>query len=197
MKLDRGFFGSRVARRIFGSFVIASLVPIATTAILALLQVGRVLQTRAYEQLSATTRSVGQQVLDRLLIAEEALGYVATNRGGAHPIGIDAALLETQGRIEPLFATLGDFDGDGTKDVIVEGTVPGDHGLHVVAIMNGAKPRAFQVTAYPVYDADAVGTYLSAAPNGQKNAFEVVNYPDASYLYTYKAGSFVGSKIGN
>ena len=106
MKLDRGFFGSRVARRIFGSFVIASLVPIATTAILALLQVGRVLQTRAYEQLSATTRSVGQQVLDRLLIAEEALGYVATNRGGAHPIGIDAALLETQGRIEPLFGTL-------------------------------------------------------------------------------------------
>ena len=101
------------------------------------------------------------------------------------------------GRIEPLFATLGDFDGDGTKDVIVEGTVPGDRGLHVVAIMNGAKPRAFQVTAYPVFDADAVGTYLSAAPNGQKHAFEVVNYPDASYLYTYKAGGFVGSKIGS
>jgi hypothetical protein len=101
------------------------------------------------------------------------------------------------GRIEPLFATLGDFDGDGTKDVIVEGTVPGDRGLHVVAIMNGAQPRAFQVTAYPVFDADAVGTYLSAAPHGQTNAFEVVNYPDASYLYTYKAGRFVGSKIAD
>ena len=101
------------------------------------------------------------------------------------------------GRIEPLFATLGDFDGDGTKDVIVEGTVPADRSLHVVAIMNGAKPRAFQVTAYPVFDADAVGIYLSAAPHGQKNAFEIVNYPYTSYLYTYKDGRFVGSKIGS
>ena len=101
------------------------------------------------------------------------------------------------GTLSPLFATLGDFDGDGTKDAIVEGTVPGDSALHVVAIMNGKKPHAFEVTTYPVYDADAVGVYLTSAPAGTKGAFEVINYPDASYLYTYRAGGFVASKIGN
>jgi hypothetical protein len=101
------------------------------------------------------------------------------------------------GRLEPLFATIGDFDGDGTKDAIVEGTVPGDSALHIVAIMNGKKPHAFEVTTIPVYDADAVGAYLSAAPGDRKGAFELVNYPDASMLYTYRSGSFVGSKIGS
>jgi hypothetical protein len=101
------------------------------------------------------------------------------------------------GRIDPLFATLGDFDGDGTKDAIVEGTVPGDAGLHVVAIMNGKPAHAFEVTNFPVYDGDAVGIYLTEAPGGKKGAFEIVNYPDASYVYTYKSGGFVGVKAGN
>ena len=101
------------------------------------------------------------------------------------------------GKIDPLFATVQDFDGDGTKDVIVEGTVPGDSALHVVAIMNGAKPHAFPVTSIPVFDGDAVGVYLTEAPGGKKGAFELVNYPDASMLYTYRGGAFVGTKIGN
>jgi hypothetical protein len=100
-------------------------------------------------------------------------------------------------KLDPLFATIGDFDGDGSKDVIVEGTVPGDSALHVVAIMNGKKPRAFAVTSIPVYDADAVGAYLTEAPNNRKDAFELVNYPDASYVYTYRNGSFVASNAGS
>lgn len=101
------------------------------------------------------------------------------------------------GRIDPLFATLGDFNGDGSKDVIVEGAVPGDSALHVVAIMNGKTPHAFEVTNFPVYDGDAVGVYLTEAPGGRKNAFEVVNYPDASYVYTYNNGTFTGAKLGS
>ncbi|MDE3151792.1 MAG: hypothetical protein KGL93_06045 [Gemmatimonadota bacterium] len=101
------------------------------------------------------------------------------------------------GKIDPLFATIGDFNGDGSKDVIVEGAVPGDSALHVVAIMNGKTPHAFEVTSFPVYDADAVGVYLTEAPGGRKNAFEVVNYPDASYVYTYSNGAFTGAKIGS
>ncbi len=101
------------------------------------------------------------------------------------------------GRLQPLFATIADFDGDGTKDVIVEGTVPGDSALHVVAVMNGKTPHAFEVTNFPVYDADAVGVYLSAAPDGTTGAFEVVNDPDPTMLYTYRSGRFVGSKLGN
>ncbi|MDE3054626.1 MAG: hypothetical protein KGJ70_12120, partial [Gemmatimonadota bacterium] len=99
------------------------------------------------------------------------------------------------GTLSPLFATLGDFDGDGTKDAIVEGMVPGDSALHVVAIMNGKTPHAFEVTTYPVFDADAVGVYLTSAPAGKKGSFEIINYPDASYMYTYAGGQFTGTKI--
>jgi hypothetical protein len=101
------------------------------------------------------------------------------------------------GGLQALFATLGDFDGDGSKDVIVEGSEPGDSALHVIAIMNGAAPKAFEVARFSVYDADAVGVYLSKVPAGTTGAFEVVNYPDASTLYTYQSGTFVGSTLGN
>ncbi|HET7633038.1 MAG TPA: hypothetical protein VFK16_12095 [Gemmatimonadaceae bacterium] len=101
------------------------------------------------------------------------------------------------GRIDPLFATIADFDGDGNKDAIVEGSVPGDSALHVVAIMNGHTPHAFEVTSYASYDADAVGVYLTEAPGGRAGAFEVVDYPDASYVFTYANGKFSGAKVGN
>lgn len=97
--------------------------------------------------------------------------------------------------IQPLFAVVADFDGDGTQDAVVEGAEPGDAALHVIAIMNGKKPRAFEVTAIAPYDADAVGTYLSL-PADDKGAFDVIRYPDASTRYTFAAGHFAGAKIG-
>jgi hypothetical protein len=42
-----------------------------------------------------------------------------------------------------------------------------------------------------------VGAYLTEAPNNRKDAFELVNYPDASYVYTYRNGSFVASNAGS
>jgi hypothetical protein len=99
------------------------------------------------------------------------------------------------GGLQAMFATIGDFDGDGTQDVAVEGTVPGDTALHVIAIMNGATPKAIDVARYPVYDADAVGVYLSKPTGGRQGAFEVINYPDISTLYTYQGGQFVGTNF--
>ncbi|MGH7671185.1 MAG: hypothetical protein ACRENQ_17005, partial [Gemmatimonadaceae bacterium] len=87
------------------------------------------------------------------------------------------------GGLQAMFATIGDYNGDGSKDAIVEGVAPGDSALRVIAIMNGATPKAFEVARYPLFDADAVGVYLSKAPNGKQNAFEVVNYPYGSELY--------------
>ena len=94
--------------------------------------------------------------------------------------------------IQPLFAVVDDFDGDGSQDAIIEGAEPADAGLHVIAIMNGKQPKAFEVTNINPYDADAVGTYLSL-PAGTKGAFDVIRYPDASTRYTYQAGHFVGA----
>ena len=65
---------------------------------------------------------------------------------------------EAAGGMQPLFATIADFDGDGTLDAAMEGTTPGDSALRVIAIMNGATPTAMDVARIPQYDADAVGT---------------------------------------
>lgn len=100
------------------------------------------------------------------------------------------------GSMQALFAAVADYDGDGTSDAIEEGTVPGDSALRVIAIMNGAKPRAMNVARYPMYDADAVGLYLSIPKGSKAGSFEVVDYPDSSTVYRYDGAKFVGTKIG-
>ena len=96
------------------------------------------------------------------------------------------------GGVPSLFAVVGDFDGDGTLDAVVEGAVPKDTGLVVIAILNnGAKPVAMQVTRFPTYDADAVGIYLTKPATGASGAFVVVNYPDASTTYVFRGGKVV------
>jgi hypothetical protein len=107
-----------------------------------------------------------------------------------------AAATDAAGGIGAAFAAVGDFDHDGTIDAVVEGTVPGDSSLRVIAILNGAKPAAIDVTRFATYDADAVGVYLSSVRAGVVGAFEVVDYPDSSVLYTYADGSFRGRSLG-
>jgi hypothetical protein len=96
-----------------------------------------------------------------------------------------------------LFATIGDFNHDGANDVAVEGTASGETALQVLAVLSGTAPEVVQVTRFPVYDADAVGIYLTAAPAGTNGGFEVVDYPDSSVVYHYADGGFQGAKIDN
>jgi hypothetical protein len=111
----------------------------------------------------------------------------------------DVAQLAAQdaGTMQSLFATIADFDGDGTLDAIEEGTVPGDSALVVIGIMNGAKPWAMNIARYPSFDAEAVGLYISRPKGSAKGTFQVVNYPDSSTAYQYKDAHFVGTRIGN
>jgi len=101
------------------------------------------------------------------------------------------------GGMQALFATVADFDGDGTLDAVIEGNSPGDSALRVIAIMNGPKPLAMPVVSIPQYDADAVGLYLSRPKGGAPRSFELVDYPDSSTVYTYRGGRFVGKKVGD
>jgi len=98
------------------------------------------------------------------------------------------------GTPQALFAVVGDFDGDGTQDVAVEGTTI-DSALVVIAILNtGSKPTAYEVARFPLYDASTVGIYLSRPVRPRLGAFEVVNYPDESTLYFYRDGKFEGMR---
>lgn len=103
---------------------------------------------------------------------------------------------ESGGGMQALYAIIGDFDGDGTQDVALEGAKAGDTGLTVIAVLNGDKPRAVEVTRFPEYDADAVGIYLSKIGAGQSGAFKVVNYPDATTVFSYTNGAFTGATGG-
>jgi hypothetical protein len=118
-------------------------------------------------------------------------------RPNAFRADVAQAAAASGGGLQAEFATLGDFDGDGSTDAIVEGSEPGDSALHVIAVMNGAKPHAFEVMNFPLYDADAVGVYLVQPTGSAKGTFEVVSYPDSSMIYTFKAGRFVGKKIAD
>ena len=132
-----------------------------------------------------------QQALDSL-----APGF-HTVRTTAFRSDVGQAAAAGAGSMQALFATIGDLDGDGKPDAVVEGTEPGDSALHVIAIMNGAKPVALDVARFPSWDADAVGIYLAPPPAGRTGAFEVVDYPDASTLYQYKDGAFTAATIGS
>ena len=100
------------------------------------------------------------------------------------------------GGMTALYAAVGDFDHDGSVDAVEEGSLPGDEALHVFVILNGKTPRAFEVDTVDPYDADAVGTYLSLPTAGRVGAFEVVNYPDSSTIFSYDKGEFRGRSFG-
>jgi hypothetical protein len=108
-----------------------------------------------------------------------------------------AAAATGTGGMAAAFASIADFDHDGAIDAVVEGTAPGDSSLRVIAIMNGAKPTAVEITRFPVFDADAVGVYVTNPPPGIGGAFEVVAYPDSTIVYEYRNGAFRGQNIGD
>jgi hypothetical protein len=110
---------------------------------------------------------------------------------------VSQAAAESGGSSPAAVAAVGDFDHDGSIDAVVEGTTPGDTALRVIAILNGKKPSAMDVTRFPVYDADAVGIYLTNPPAGTAGAFEVVAYPDSTLLFQFEDGTFKGERLGN
>lgn len=120
-----------------------------------------------------------------------------TVRTATYRSDVSQAAAQSAGGVPALIATIGDFNHDGRQDVAVEGTIPADTALQVFGILAGTPPQVVAVTRFPVYDADAVGIYLTAVPAGERGAFELVDYPDSSIIYRYDNGAFEGTKIGN
>jgi hypothetical protein len=133
-----------------------------------------------------------QQALDSV-----APGFRAVRAASFRSDVGQAAAAAGSGGMPAAFAAVGDYDGDGTVDAVIEGTTPGDSALRVIAIRNGPHPTAIEVARFPVYDADAVGVYLTNPPKGTAGAFEVVNYPDSTLVYEFHDGAFTGRSIGS
>jgi hypothetical protein len=133
-----------------------------------------------------------QQALDSI-----APGFRAVRATSFRSDVSQAAAAASSAGMPAAFASIGDYDHDGSVDAVIEGTAPGDSALRVIAIRNGEHPTAIEVTRFPVYDADAVGVYLTNPPQGTAGAFEVVDYPDSTLVFEFKDGAFSGRNIGN
>src|SRR6185503_5545793 len=103
VRLERPLFDSRLARRVFATFLLASLVPLLALAFLLLQEVGRALEDQAFKQLENTTRSYGQFTLDKMLFAGDSLQEgVALATSAASTSPFDAVTLVDHGEQRPL-----------------------------------------------------------------------------------------------
>ena len=78
MHVDMNFLRSRVARRVFGLFVVSALVPIAITTLLAFTQVSDQLIQKSRLQLKDASKSYGLDVYGRLLFLDGKTGEITS-----------------------------------------------------------------------------------------------------------------------
>jgi diguanylate cyclase (GGDEF)-like protein len=137
MRLERQLFHSRLARRVFGLFLAASLVPLLALAFLLLRETRRALEEQAFAQLETATRSYGQFTLDKLLAAGNDLHDTAALVADA----LDAVALAGSGTVQPVLGDwtppLGTIALDDARPTVV--VIPrGDRAEVVIARRSGA-----------------------------------------------------------
>jgi len=109
MRFRRQLFESRVARRVFGLFIVASLLPLLGFSWLATNRVGAALERQAFERLGTLSRSYGQVTLDKLVSVAEALGDQGSLERRTRDLpGVDAVSVIAGGSERVL---LGDWPG--------------------------------------------------------------------------------------
>ena len=82
MKIGGTLFKSRIARRVFGSFVIAGLGPLVAIGLISSVQMGSALTQQAQDKLKDASRTEGQQIYQRLMIAAEVMRDFGHERPG-------------------------------------------------------------------------------------------------------------------
>ncbi|HEX7549011.1 MAG TPA: hypothetical protein VF579_00380, partial [Candidatus Methylomirabilis sp.] len=73
MPLDRTFFRSKVARRIFILFICCAILPILALAALSLTTVSEQLNQQSQKRLHQAAKGVGQSIIERLIFLEAEL----------------------------------------------------------------------------------------------------------------------------
>ena len=80
MKVERVFLRSRVARRIFLLFIVASLVPVILLAGLSYAQISRLITDQQYQQIKQANKTYGLALLDRLMFLDRQLDWITRHR---------------------------------------------------------------------------------------------------------------------
>jgi diguanylate cyclase (GGDEF)-like protein len=116
--------GNRVARRLFTSLALASLVPIGTSAVLTVVETHRTLQARADSELRQASQDLGERLFERLRVAENMLSALSAD-APFDAIMFDAVQIRTtQGTqaVEGVLADASDFElvAPGSARLVVE-----------------------------------------------------------------------------
>ena len=141
MRLKLQLFDSRVARRIFALFLLASLLPLFILAIWLSQRLGSELEAEASAQLANAARAYGRLTLENLtaeaLLPDATALTAAANGRGALP-GVTAAVVVSNGTVQPLF---GDWPDAPTTIAVAEerpalAIAPAAQGLDVILARN-------------------------------------------------------------
>ncbi len=134
MRIRLQLFDSRVARRIFGLFLVGSLVPLFVLAVWLSQRVGGEIEHQAEEQLAAAARSYGRMTIEKLLAVSAVLPSSASPLADSQTPELAAAAIVRQGAAETLFGHLAaspiGIPIDGTKPTIE--LAPGTDGYDVI-----------------------------------------------------------------
>jgi diguanylate cyclase (GGDEF)-like protein len=103
MSTESDFFSTRIGLRVFASFVLAAIIPLAITVGLASNQVISTLEQQAQSRLDEASSNIGQQLLDRLLIVNDLLRSVSSETRAGNLVAIESAQLIVDGQSRTLF----------------------------------------------------------------------------------------------
>ena len=89
MVLQLKFLSSKVAKRIFFLFVIAAIIPISFVGFLSYNYIASLLTNQKHEQLSASSKTYGMAIYDRMLLAEEQFTRLSNELAKSNAINIE------------------------------------------------------------------------------------------------------------
>lgn len=141
MALNRKLFGDRVARQLFMSFALATLVPISASTIFTVVEAHRGLNARLEGELREESSDFGARLVERLGVADNMLAMLSVN-ASVDTIAFDAALLRTEHGAQFVEGYLSDvpslgFMAPGDSRVLVESNGGGSRILVAAATANG------------------------------------------------------------
>jgi diguanylate cyclase (GGDEF)-like protein len=135
VSIEPRIFGTKVALRVFASFVLAAVVPLAVVAGLVSTQVAWTLERQAQRKLDDAGSSIGQQLLDRLLIVDDALRSLPSMSEPGESTAIESAQLVVDGEVRTLlgepFAAPAMRDDDAQRSTLL---VQAEHGSHEIFV---------------------------------------------------------------
>ena len=167
-------FGTRVARRVLVSFAVAAIAPLALTAWVVLSNVSSTLENQAARRLDEVSAAIGQQLIARLLILEDALRQLTAGALPTESTVFDAMTLDQSGRRRVLFGDAFDY-----------AALPEEFPSRSMVIVQPGNGDATVLLAHPAADGIVIGRirpeYLWTAATMLPYSMELCVFSDAGF----------------